>query len=152
MTAETKPIIRPATLDDAPFIAELSAQLGYPGSMGQSATRLETLTQARDHVVMVACLEDGSVVGWIHVFLALRVESHVFAELGGFVVDEQHRGRGFGRFLLAAAEEWVLERDVSRLRVRPRSQRAAAHSFYRRRGFTLTKEQHVFDKELGSGE
>ena len=143
------PVVRAATLADAPAIADLCTQLGYPTSAAQSVARLTGALQSIDNAVLVACLSDELVVGWIHVFLARRIESNPFAELGGFVVAEQYRGRGFGKVLLAAAEDWCAEQGVLRLRVRTRSERAGARGFYERLGFSLAKEQHVYDKPLG---
>ncbi len=143
-----KPQIRTATLDDAHVIADLCSQLDYPTTEPQSATRLAKVLRSREHALLVACLSGGLVVGWIHVFIALRVESDSFAELGGFVVAEQHRGLGIGGVLLAAAEEWGSAKGVLKLRVRTRSDREGARSFYERLGFTVAKEQHVYDKNL----
>lgn len=143
-----KTTLRQATLKDARAIAALSGQLGYPDPTGQTPGRLESLVESPDHAVFVACLADGMVVGWCHAFLANRVESDPFAELGGFVVDEEHRGQGIGRSLQGVAEEWVRERGISKLRVRSRSERTRAHGLFRGLGFRLSKEQHVFDKKL----
>jgi len=84
----------------------------------------------------------------MHVFLAFRVESDPFAEIGGFVVTEQHRGRGIGRLLLVAAEDWAKNHGIKKLRVRTRSTRLDAQVFYERLGFSQTKEQPVLDKSI----
>jgi len=143
-----RPHIRPATAEDAQALAELSGQLGYPTSAAESAQRLRTLLRSADHAVLVACSPGRAPVGWVHVFLALRLESAPFAELGGFVVAEGHRRRGVGGRLLAAAESWAAERGASKLRVRSRTDRDAARAFYVSRGFAVSKEQRVFDKEV----
>lgn len=98
--------------------------------------------------MLVACLEDGSVVGWIHVYIAMRVESNPFGELGGFVVEENHRRRGIGSALLGAAETWLTGRGIETLRVRSRSTRVDAHAFFEQAGFSMTKDQRVFDKPI----
>ncbi|MCG8460087.1 MAG: GNAT family N-acetyltransferase [Holophagales bacterium] len=143
--------LRPATLVDAPVLAELSRQLGYPSSPEQTEQRLLAILGSDDQKVLVACSADGTLVGWIHVFLAHRVESGPFAEIGGFVVSEGHRGQGVGTELLAGAEDWVAERGVSRLRVRTRADRDGAQAFYSRRGFSTTKSQRVLDKRVEPG-
>lgn len=139
--------IRSASMSDASAIAELSHQLGYPTSGEQAESRLSAVLGSTEHAVIVACV-DGDLVGWIHVFLALRIESDQFAELGGFVVAETHRRRGIGRRLLATVEQWVVTHGVAMLRVRSRSDRTDARAFYENLGFSVTKEQHVFDKAL----
>jgi ribosomal protein S18 acetylase RimI-like enzyme len=140
--------LRTATLDDAPALADLSTQLGYPDAAGQLSGRLEAVLRDSNQEVKVALLGDGLIVGWIHVFLALRIESKSFGELGGLVVSEEYRGRGVGRSLLSAAEEWASARGLSKLRVRTRSSRSEAHDFYKKQGFLVTKEQYIFDKDL----
>lgn len=141
--------IRVATLNDAAAIADLATQLGYPTATVLSADRLGTILARDEHAVLVAVISDRSLVGWIHVFEAHRVESDRFAELGGFVVAEQYRGCGIGRSLLSAAEEWVVARGMAKLRARTRSDRVGAHNFYERFGFELTKQQHVYDLVIG---
>jgi len=133
---------------DVSKLAELSAQLGYPTTMPQCAARVAGISGSEEHEVIVACSDDGAVIAWIHVFMALRVESDAFAELGGFVVGKRHRGRGIGRRLLAAAEKWASRKGLEKLRVRSRSDRVEAGVFYERLGFSPSKEQRVFDKVL----
>ncbi|MCP5102906.1 MAG: GNAT family N-acetyltransferase [bacterium] len=136
-----------ADISDASAIARLSGQLGYPASARQSEKRLSVILGSNQHAVFVACAGD-EVIGWVHVFLAIRVESDSFAELGGFVVAKKHRRCGIGRRLLAAAEDWAVTHSVARLRVRSRSNRLDVRAFYENLGFSITKEQRVFDKPL----
>ena len=138
--------VRDAKGDDAPTIADLSGQLGYSSSADEVEARLRAIADSPRNRLIVACRDVGSVVGWIHVLISLRVTSRPFGELGGFVVDEQFRGRGIGRLLLGAAEEWVKDEGVDLLRVRSRSNRTDSHAFFQRAGFGLTKNQRVFDR------
>jgi len=140
--------IRIAGVDDASALAALSNRLGYQTSIEQSESRLISVLGSNDHAVFVACV-DSDVVGWVHVFLARRIESDRFAELGGLVVAETHRRRGIGRQLLARAEKWASDRGVAKLRVRSRADRDEARAFYDNLGFSITKTQRVFDKSLG---
>ena len=141
-------IIRRAALDDAPVIADLTNQLGYESTVEQSEKRLTKVLDSKNHVVFLACLPDTEVVGWIHIFLAFRVESDCFAEIGGLVVSSAYRNRGFGKSLIAAAEEWSKKNRITKLRVRSRSQRSDALAFYEGLGFSKTKRQEVLDKSL----
>ncbi len=140
--------IRPATIDDAGALAELSGQLGYPTSEQDSGSRLIAILGSGDHSVLVACDSGGMVMGWIHIYRVLRVESDPFAELGGFVVSETHRRVGIGRRLLDAAEGWGRQQGMKKLRVRSRIERDDARAFYETLGFSTTKQQQVFDKSL----
>lgn len=139
--------INRAGVADATAIAELSGQLGYPTSIRQAEGRLAAILESKSHAVFVARL-DNQVVGWVHVFLAPRLESDPFAELGGFVISEAHRRRGIGRRLLARAEEWSIGCGVATLRVRFRSDRNETRTFYENLGFVSKKKQDVFDKSI----
>lgn len=140
--------VRAATVDDSLALASLSSQLGYGASVHEVESRLRGLEAAAEHRVLVACLEGGAQIGWIHVFIALRVESGPFGEIGGFVVAEGHRRTGIGSSLLGHAEEWLKARGIESLRVRSRASRLEAHAFFERSGFSMTKDQRIFDKRI----
>ena len=142
--------IRVATLEDAAAIASLSSQLGYPAVTAEVARLYAPILQHGDHAVFLAEDQDGTVSGWVHVFLSRRLFVPTFAELGGIVVDEARRGSGIGRALLARAEKWAVETECSMLRIRSNVRRAGAHQFYERMGYTASKSQHVFDKKLSA--
>src|SRR4051794_33448421 len=97
--------IRPARLADAPAIAILTTQLGYPTNPAETEERLGGLLEQADGVVLVA-EEAGEVIGWGHVVGAMRLETGRTAELVGLVIDESHRGRGTGAALVQAATDW----------------------------------------------
>ena len=142
--------IRNASLGDAAALADLSTQLGYTSSSQQALDRLAVILRSSEHFVLVGSLPDGVVIGWVHVFITLRIESDPFSEIGGFIVAEQHRSRGIGRTLLVAAEDWVRSRGLKKLRVRVRSTRRDAQAIYQQLGFSRTKDQHVLDKLIES--
>lgn len=141
-------MIRNAVMDDAAALAGLSDTLGYPASTQEVRERLPEIADSDDDCVLVACTAEGTVVGWIHVFLARRIETDRFAELGGLVVAEDHRGEGIAGKLLAAGEGWAIARGVNRMRVRSRSTRIGAHAFYKDSGYTRIKQQEVYEKAL----
>ncbi|MCG8428979.1 MAG: GNAT family N-acetyltransferase [Chromatiales bacterium] len=141
--------IRTARPDDAGEISKLSGQFGYPGADDQFRDRLELLLSSRQHTVLVAVADTGTLVGWIHLFIAQHLQSSPFVEIGGLVVSEQHRRQGIGKRLLMAAESWTLELEISNLRVRSRRERESAKAFYEGMSFIVTKEQRIFDKTLG---
>jgi GNAT superfamily N-acetyltransferase len=98
----------------------------------------------------VAVGVDGSVIGWIHIFAAVRLGSEPFAEVGGLIVSEPCRGQGVGKSLFQKAEVWAGEKNLGFLRIRSRSFRSEAHRFYELLGCTPIKTQKVFSKELQS--
>jgi GNAT superfamily N-acetyltransferase len=91
---------------------------------------------------------DNKTVGWIQLHQVISMETGVYVEIIGLVVDEEYRGRGLGRLLLHAASDWSRSIDCYRLRVRCNSIRTESHTFYQNSGFILKKEQKVFDSLL----
>lgn len=139
--------IRPITTEDAPAVAELSRQLGYVFSTEETRLAIERITSSGSDAAFVA-LDEQRVIGWIHVFYTVRLESAPFCEIGGMVVDEQYRGRGVGKQLIAGAELWCADKGINKLRVRSNTKRGDAHRFYLNAGFNESKEQKVFEKHL----
>jgi len=143
--------IRRATMSDAPALADLSVQLGYPSTPEEARRRLTPLLDRPDGAVLVA-QRGERVVGWVHVLRVERLEADPFGELGGLVVDASCRSQGVGSLLLRAAENWTLAHGLRRLRVRSNVVREAAHRFYETRGYTRSKQQAIFDKPLEATE
>lgn len=147
--------VRRAATADARELAGLSGELGYPSSPQEIERRLAAFAGRDDHAVLVAVLpgsggdaSQGAVVGWLHVFLAERLESPLFAEIGGLVVAGDHRGQGIGRRLTREAQSWAESQGCRKLRVRSREERGAAHRFYESLGFRRSKTQAVLDLPL----
>jgi GNAT superfamily N-acetyltransferase len=139
-------LVRRAAPSDAPALAALAGQLGYPTDSGAIARRFAALPP--DDRVWVAVWK-GEVIGWVHcaIRLSLVVDSHL--EIRGLVVGEQWRGRGIGRRLMARAEQSAAELGLPAVRLRSGSQRDDAHAFYRALGYHQHKIQRVFIRELG---
>jgi ribosomal protein S18 acetylase RimI-like enzyme len=141
------PLIRAMRGDDAPTVASLATQLGYPSSAAQLAKRIAQVLGRDDAAAMIA--EDAeSVVGWIHVELRRTLVADQGAQVLGLIVDERCRGRGIGAALMVEAERWARERGASTLRVGSRTSRKEAHRFYQREGYRLAKTSNWFEKEL----
>ena len=140
--------VRSAIPDDAEAIARLSGELGYPTTAADARRRLFDIKTSKNHAVMVAEDDSGSVVGWIHVYRSRRLGGDPFAELGGLVVTESLRGHGIGRRLVSEAEEWAVQREIATLRIRTRTTRNDARLFYEDLDFVLTKTQVVFERQL----
>ncbi len=140
--------IRHAEIEDAQSIAFLSDQLGYQSSLVQTAKRLKNILKSKEHAIFIADHINGQIVGWIHVFSTLRVESDSFCEIGGLIVAESSRGQGIGSKLLLAAQQWTEQRGINTLRVRSRIERTNAKQFYLNMGFSVSKEQLVFEKKF----
>ena len=141
--------IREAELKDAVSLAELSGQLGYATDSSLIQNRLTPLLKDHNHCVFTAVTND-QVIGWIHGFYAMRVESEPFVEIGGLVVSDDHRQKGIGKELVKQVAEWCRLKGCVKLRVRCNVIRTDSHQFYEKIGFATNKEQKVLDKPLAS--
>ena len=140
--------IRLAKSTDAPRLAELSGQLGYPATTAQLRERLRRISPASQNAVFVAEARDAGVVGWLHVAKQALLESEIRAEVNGLVVADGHRSLGAGGQLIAAAEEWARKHGCKYMSVRSNVIRERAHKFYERNGFEHYKTQKSFRKPL----
>lgn len=143
--------IRDARLDDAPELAALTTELGYPSTADDLARRLPHHLGRDDERVFVAADADGRAAGWIHVALRRSLENDPYAEIAGLVVSERLRGGGIGARLVAEAERWAGERGMTLMRVRSNVVRERTHRFYVREGYTVKKTSHLFVKQLSRG-
>jgi (aminoalkyl)phosphonate N-acetyltransferase len=139
--------IRPIREEDAAVAAALCTQLGYPMDAAAVLARMTQIAGDAHRAVLVACMDDV-VVGWIDLSVEYHLQSEPAALIGGLVVAEAARGRGIGRQLCKAAEEWARAQGVARLRVRSNAIRERAHAFYLRDGYARVKTSAVFEKTL----
>lgn len=108
--------------------------------------RLERFLPLQEHAVFVA--ETTEVIGWIHgaEYELLEVGRH--AEIWGLVVADGQRGKGVGRQLIDAVEQWARNRGLDEISVRSNVIRPESHPFYERLGFNRYKTQHVYRKRF----
>ena len=110
------------------------------------AERLSRIFQRDDHVVLVA--ETTEVVGWIHAGEHEILEVGALCEIWGLVVADGQRGKGVGRQLIEAVEDWARQRGLTDVSVRSNVIRPDSHPFYGRLGFARYKTQHAYRKSL----
>ncbi len=140
--------IRRARASDAPQLAALTGQLGYPATAAQIRKRLQGIKPASQNAVFVADSKNGGVIGWLHVSRDVLLESEIRAEVNGLVVAEGQRSLGAGARLLAAAEDWARKHGCKNISVRSNVIRERAHKFYERNGYEHYKTQKSFRKPL----
>jgi GNAT superfamily N-acetyltransferase len=140
--------IRRARSTDAPRLADLSGQLGYPATAAQLRDRLRWISPASRNAVFVAEAKEAGVIGWLHVSKQALLESEIRAEVNGLVVADEHRSLGAGARLIAAAEGWARKHGCKYMSVRSNVIRERAHKFYERNGYEHYKTQKSFRKPL----
>lgn len=147
--------VREAVVGDAPRVAELSAQLGYPVEIEAIRTRLERIVEREDMTVLAAevaptDVAPARVVGWANCAELEILEYGRRCEILGLVVDGRRRQQGIGRLLVAAVEAWAAARGLDEVAVRSNVARAESHPFYERLGYARVKTQHSYRKSLDS--
>jgi ribosomal protein S18 acetylase RimI-like enzyme len=128
--------IRPAAPGDAPALAGLIVELGYPVTDAEVSARMRLLL-AVGRTPLVAEL-DG-IVGLLtwSVMHVLHRPGPV-GRISTLVVAGRVRGRGVGRALVAAAEAEVRAAGCDLIEVTSNMRRADAHAFYERLGYERT--------------
>jgi predicted N-acetyltransferase YhbS len=139
--------IRPMTLQDAARVAELSGELGYPVTVTEIGERFARINGKADNACFVA-VDAGNVVGWVHVHAIDRLETPLYADIGGLVVAESVRNRGAGKLLMEAAEAWAVANGYPAVKLSSGLHRAGAHQFYERIGYRNTRTAYRFEKTL----
>lgn len=135
-------------ISDSKEILRLSLQLGYEVLESEILKRLDKLLVSDDNEVFVMELDTNKIAGWVHVHGRHLIEAHPFAEIGGLVVDHNHRRKGIGEKLMRKCEDWARKMGYQEIRLRSGGQRKEAHKFYKRIGYKNIKWQEVFSIEL----
>lgn len=140
--------VRRATGADAPAMAELLAVLGHPAPPGVLPHRLACV-EDEGGAAFLATDGSGRELGLAVVarHTALQAAGPV-AYITALVTAPEARGRGVGRALVAAAEEWARAGRCVRISVTSAEHRADAHAFYPRCGMPYTGRR--FSKPLAA--
>jgi ribosomal protein S18 acetylase RimI-like enzyme len=137
--------VRDGEKGDAPRLADLVTELGYPVKAGELWSRIEKMP-VDFHRTLVAIVSE-ELVGFIGL-LTLPVYEH--SQPIGWVlslsVSPRRRRQGVGSALLEASEKFYRERGVTDLRLHSGLQRTEAHEFYEKMGFN--RSGYRFRKNL----
>ena len=140
-------MIREMRLDDANAVNELSHQLGYPLTIGETTENIRSVINSTDHIAFVAEL-NNNVVGWIGASQAVMIEVIPHCEINGLVIDKNFYGKGIGKLLIESVKQWAKEKGNRKLSLRCNVKRVEAHSFYHHLGFKDLKKQTNFVLDL----
>ena len=138
--------VRSAVDGDAPVLARLLAELGYPAPADAMTGRLRAMRDDGSEA-FVAVGDDDVPIGLA--CMTTHVALHADAPTGyitALVTSSTARGTGVGRALVTAAESWARARGCTKLSVTSAEHRADAHAFYPRCGMPYTGRR--FSKSL----
>ena len=128
------PVIRAARVEDAPAIAVMLGELGYPADADTVAQRLAMLESAGDDVIVAVRGGVPVAVVSMHVTPVLHGPAPV-GRLTAVVVSERVRGQGVGRAIVEAAEQMLADRGCEFIELTSNRRRTDAHAFYERLGY-----------------
>ena len=145
--------VRSAQESDASTWLRLRRALWPEGSEAEHAQEIEAYFagHAPEPQAVLLAEEDGRVVG--HAELSIRpcaegCESSRVAYLEGWFVDPRARGRGVGRALVAAAEEWARSQGCTEFASDTQPDNEVSIAAHRALGFTDVGLVRCFRKEL----
>jgi GNAT superfamily N-acetyltransferase len=130
--------IRLAKPADAPAIENLLQQLGYSGTGGFLAQKLERMLDDPDERVFVYVTDapQPEVVALVSLhFIPQLALAGDFARISYFAVDDRFRSKGIGHQMEEHVVALARERHCDRIEVHCHWQRGDAHRFYFRQGY-----------------
>jgi GNAT superfamily N-acetyltransferase len=135
--------LREARPEDAPAVAALLAELGYPSSTDQASQRIARIGRDPSTLILVAELDD-ELAG----LAALHVQNLIERDDAGctvaaLIVGERFRRRGVGARLNEALEAEARARGCETLALHTAHRRADAHAFYEALGYEHTGRRYA---------
>jgi GNAT superfamily N-acetyltransferase len=140
--------VRNATADDAAAMARLLGELGYPADVEAMPARLRAVESEGGCAFLVVAADERAVgLASVARLASLHVDAPV-CYITALVAAHDARGRGVGRLLVSAAEQWARAHGCVRLSVTSAEHRADAHAFYPRCGLPYSGRR--FTKSLAA--
>lgn len=129
-------VVRPARIGDAPDVARLLEQLGYPCTRDEAADRIVTvLGDPRQQLLLAE--RDGHACGLIALNNTYSVAHGAeLARITALIVADDCQREGIGKRLLREVEALSRQAGISRIEVTSGSQRQGAAAFYRGCGYS----------------
>lgn len=138
--------IRECVLEDCARICEINkGAFGYEYPLDKTIERLDYVLKKENNRLFVACAGE-KVVGYIHGADYDCTYCAPLKNIMAIAVEERYRGRGAGRALLEAVENWARACGCSGVRLVSGFNRESAHGFYEHCGYRLRKQQKNFIK------
>lgn len=142
-------LIRDLHESDLAAVRALLRQLGYAVGPSDLRRRIGDVVSAADHHAVVATSND-EVVGLLHVYERAALEKPREAVVQALVVQQNRRGKGFGKGLMRSAEAWARNRGLDSIVLHSRIDRAEAHAFYARLGYETAATSNLLHKKLAA--
>jgi GNAT superfamily N-acetyltransferase len=129
--------IRVVVPEDLGALADLTKQLGYDTSLATLRANILSYLQDNERSLFVAVVEN-TVVGYIATGVTQMFhQEKKHMRVVSLVVDRLHRGKGIGKRLLLAAEDWAREHNCWMIDLTSsfRRETEGTHDFYLNQGY-----------------
>jgi len=142
--------IQSATLEDAKDITLLLPQWNLPhvNTYADVRKQLEHLQTVNQGDVLIARVQDGTLVGYVQLSEHILLGAGVSVEVMALLVHDAYRGIGIGKALLSQAEQWALQRNIFQMILSSQVHRIDAHRLYAKVGYHHYKHSYYFLKKL----
>ena len=145
MTDTAQILLRPAQAADAPAIAALFTDEGYPAGPSDIVGRLERFETPESRVIIAE--HDDAILGFIAVHAMARFEhGDSILRILALVVDAGARERGVGRTLMAEAERIGRELGAAFVELTAGHHRPEARHLYESLGYDSTVTAYLRKK------
>lgn len=145
-------IIRPVRPDDVnDWLAMRQALWPEPAELLHRKEMAKLLSDMERSTALVCEREQGSLVGFAEVSLREWAEGCVSSPVGyleGWYVRPEFRGRGVGRQLVEAAEDWARARGCTEMGSDTDLGNTQSEAAHRRLGFEIAARVTAFRKHL----
>ncbi|MBQ8086982.1 MAG: GNAT family N-acetyltransferase [Clostridia bacterium] len=142
-------MIRSIQPSDAEALVEICrAALGHEVSAAQLRRRIPALAEDETYFIAVFEGENHRAIGFIQAQRYRLLYGDDGWNIIALAVEPARQGRGVGRALLTALEEYARDRGDAFVRLNSNVVRAGAHAFYARMGYACDKAQKRFIKTL----
>lgn len=135
-------MIRKVETRDADALVRLLSQLGYQVSEAEAVKSILAVADGT-HEIYVGVLGTEVVAAISLIAFPYFPSGSRYCRVTALVVDEQSRGKGFGKQLMAKASVRAWELTCSVMEVTTSMQRLATHKFYEGLGFEKTSFKYV---------
>lgn len=138
--------IRKAKKSDARTIQKLNLnELHYDYPLEKTADKVELILSLDWQRIYVAEIDD-EIVGYVQAHKYIGTFGDTFVNIMALAVSSNTQGKGIGKSLMHAAEEWAKIIHAEGVRLNSGMERGAAHKFYKKIGYTKAKTQAKFQK------
>lgn len=144
-------MLRDITIFDAQEIQRISKfVLGYDVDLDIVKKQIEKLTNDNKHNVIIGFENEQTrkIIGFVHAELYESLYMDTGLNILGLAVDSNFQGRGIGKRLMNAIEDYALKNNISYIRLNSNVRRTEAHKFYESIGYMCDKTQKRLIKKL----